>query len=82
MKKSLFKFTSALLALACVGGTAFGCNQTGVGSNGESEVIDEIGAYDGLHVYEKTVRQGEWLVKDGKTDYQLVLPESTLSRRW
>ena len=70
MKKKLAKITSALLSAICVFG-AFGCGET-ENDLGEVENINEYSAYEGMHIYNKTVKAGEWFVKDGKTGYELI----------
>ena len=79
MKKSLKKTVSILLSAIALFATV-GCNE-GSGSQKETKNnITEYAAYEGLHVYNKTARRGEWMVQNGKTEYKIVLPDSTLSR--
>lgn len=89
MKKWLVKAIGAVLC-ASFTATLVGCNdktESGSSSNGSNGpsgnadlTINELTEYDGLHIYNKTVKQGEWLLKEGKTQYTLVLPDSTQSR--
>lgn len=82
MNKKLFRFISACLCTTCLFSFA-GCDNVLGGDlvGGEKATeIKEFGDYDGLHVYNKTEIANSWLVKDGKTEYRIVLPDSTHSR--
>ena len=86
MKNNGIKAIASLLCLTSIF-SAVGCNaqtaNSGSGNGKDNTVtgspsvtLNEFGDYDGLHVYEKKARSNEFMVKDGKTEYKIVLPES------
>ena len=79
MNKNLFKFISLCLCATCLFSFA-GCNNSiNVGGNADVE-INEFGDYDGLHVYNKTEIANQWIAKDGRTEYKIVLPDNSHHR--
>ena len=91
MKNILLKGVCLTLSAAMLLSTAAcgnnGGNNQG-GNNGGNNTpaanaditIKEYGDFDGLHIYNKTEIADKWLVKDGKTEYTLVLPDNSNAR--
>mgnify|MGYP003308678908 CR=1 FL=1 len=73
MKKSnrLLALTLGTLSLATVGLSA--CRGGGVGGNVQEPKINPEYVYNGTHIY-TTTETKDYLVKDGRTDYKLVVP--------
>ena len=79
MKNKLLKAICALLAVTfCI--SAVGCDGCGCGGDngGKSAdfTISELGPYDGLHIYNKDKISDKWIVKNGTTEYTLVVADS------
>lgn len=78
MKKLFKSITACLLASSCVLGAACGSNNQGNNdgnNNGGTTVSErERYTYDGTHQLTAPEIEGEWLVKNGETDFVLVIP--------
>ncbi len=66
--KTLIKIVSILLATSVVFSSACSCGDNADNSN-------KTATYRGTHVYNNT-ETSEYLVKDGKTDYKILIPEN------
>lgn len=82
MKNILLKGVCLTLSAAMLLSTA-ACGNNG-GNNTPAAnadiTIKEYGDFDGLHIYNKTEIADKWLVKDGKTEYTLVIPDNSNAR--
>ena len=59
--------------------TAFACTDTGEVGEETKEPIDKVTYTEGVHDYTAPDIEGEWLIKEGVTDYQMLVPATTNS---
>ena len=76
-KLSRLLITSMLILTLSV--TAFACTNTGEIIEETKEPIEKLRYTEGVHDYTAPDIEGEWLIKDGATDYQLVIPANANS---
>ena len=72
-KKISSLFISIILALV-LSVTAFACSKNEAPVEETQEPIDKIRYTEGVHDFTAPDIDGKWLVKDGVTDYAIVLP--------
>lgn len=82
MKKLFKSITACLLATTCVFGAACGSKNNGTstgdgGGDNTTYTERERYTYEGVHNMSAPEIEGEWLVKDGATDFVLVTPASS-----
>ncbi len=76
--KKLFRTLILCMLIATISVSAFACGK-------EQTSVDEVAPinkfhYEGTHIQNKTEIPGKYLVKDGKTNYVLVVPANNSSR--
>lgn len=85
MKKKALRTICSLLCLTVLPGVFAGCKKdndpaqgNGGSSNTESAEVNKVRYTDGVHVL-TAPETDKWLVKDGQTEYKILMPEATNS---
>ena len=76
MLKKLSRLLISILLMLTLSITAFACTQEGDGGETEEtkDPIEKVRYTDGVHDFTAPDVEGEYIVKDGVTDYQLLVP--------
>ncbi len=77
--KKISKILCLILSVICVFVSAIGCKSKSKKPTGTTLI--ENGAYEGgLHSYDVSVMNGEYILRDGTVNYKLVLPNESATR--
>ena len=79
MLKKLSKIFISIILMLTLSVTALACTNDGDIIDETKEPIEKLSYTEGVHEFNATDIEGEWLVKDGKTDYQLLVPATANS---
>ena len=73
MIKKLSRLIISIMLMLTLSVTAFACTDTGDGEEETRNPIEKVRYTEGVHDFTSPDIEGEWLVKDGVTDYQLLI---------
>ena len=59
--------------------TVFACTDTGEVGEETKEPIEKVEYTEGVHDFTAPDIEGEWLIKEGVTDYQMLVPATSLN---
>lgn len=78
MLKKLSRLLISVLLMLTLAVTAFACTQEGTGGEVEETMdpIEKVRYTDGVHEFTAPDIEGKYLLKDGMTDYAVVLPKT------